>query len=177
MESSATGARPGPGSSPWRAWLWLWSPALVPAAAWTAATLPLGALVASAILFAACGAVYLGAVSDRGDPVPWSRAAGGCGCAMAMLGPTVSAPLLGLAVVVAMVLTTPGVTSRLRRGSRDAERPIALLSDWELEGLWVATGQQLGQRPDDVLDVVQRREELLDELIRRRSGVDGSAAA
>ncbi len=171
----------------WRIWLTLWSPVLALSAVWTAATVRPAALVAALVVFGLWALLVVGGLRSAGDRVPWRAVVGGAAWAMSMLGPLGSRPLLALGMVVAMGLTTPRLAARLRRRLLPGagELPVPLLSDWELERLWTSTGaelQQVSGPADRVLEVVLRREELLDELVRRRwsrSGPDevGSRAA
>jgi hypothetical protein len=161
----------------WRIWLTLWSPVLVLSAAWTAATVRPSAVVGALVLYSLWVFLVVGGLRTAGDAIPWRGILAGAAWGASMLGPLASRPLLGLAAVAAMGLTTPRVVAGLHRRFSPGvgQRPVPLLSDWQLEQLWTATGaelQQVSGPSDRVLEVVLRREELLDELVRRRSGPD-----
>ena len=66
-----------------------------------------------------------------------------------------------------MAASTPPVQARISR--RRARLAVDLLSDWGLEARWGDSEAELrrSRGTDQALAVVLRREEILDELVRR----------
>jgi hypothetical protein len=145
----------------------MWLVAFVISAAWTVLTVPQSGIVASVLLFAICALVAVGVARDGGSTTPWTVVPVVAVVLTALLGPLFDEPVLTLFVAAAMAATTPPVRSRIE--ARRARLSVDLLSDWGLEARWGESEAELRQTdlPDQALAVVIRREEILDELVRR----------
>jgi hypothetical protein len=151
----------------WQRWTECWLAAFVLGGTWTVLTLPGSGIVAALIFFGLCTLVAVGVARDGGSTTPWSVVPVAALGLTSLLGPLVDETVVAVLVAAAMTATTPPVRARISR--RRARRSVDLLSDWGLEARWGDSEAELRrtQRPDQALAVVLRREEILNELVRR----------
>jgi hypothetical protein len=151
----------------WQRWTECWFVVFALGGAWTVFTVPADGIVAAVMFFGLCTLVAVGMVRDSGSTTPWSVVPVAAVGLTSLLGPLTDETLLALGVATAMVATTPPVRSRISR--RRARLSVNLLSDWGLEARWGDSEAELRgtHRPDLRLAIVLRREEILDELVRR----------
>ena len=151
----------------WLRWTEYWFAAFLLGGAWTVLTLPPSGILAALLFFGLCGLVGVGVARDGGSTTPWTVVPVAAVAMTSMLGPLVDETLLALVVAGAMTATTPPLQARLDR--RRARLSVDLLSDWGLEARWGDSEAELRRTrgADQALAVVLRRQELLDELVRR----------
>ena len=158
----------------WARYAVAWFPALLPAALWTAFSVHRADIVAALVFFGLLSSVVSGMVRESGRHVPGVVAPCASVWTTSLLGPLFDEPLPTLMVAAAMVVTTPPVVELLGRRRR-VDRGVELLSDRQLETSWSDSEAELRRTdvpPDQALAVVLRREQLLDELLRRRRTPD-----
>jgi hypothetical protein len=157
----------GRGGPSWQRWTECWFVAFLLCGGWTVLTLPGSAILAAVLFFGLCALVAVGVARDGGSTTPWSVVPlVACGIT-SVLGPLFDETLLTLFLAAAMTVTTPPIQSRI--STRRARLSVDLLSDWGLEARWGDSEAELRRtrRPEQALAVVLRREEILDELVRR----------
>jgi hypothetical protein len=145
----------------------LWFAVFLFGGLWTLLTLPRSGVVAALMFFGLCSMVGVGVARDGGSATPWSVVPMVAFAMTSLLGPLIDEALPTLLLAAVMAATTPPVRARISR--RRARLAVALLSDWGLEARWGDSEAELRRShgPDQALAVVIRREEILDELVRR----------
>jgi hypothetical protein len=151
----------------WSRWAEGWSAVFLLGGLWTLFTLPRSGIVAALLFFGLCALVSVGVARDGGATTPWSMVPLAAVGVTSMLGPLVDQPFLTLLLAAPMAATTP--PARARISARRARLAVGLLSDWGLAARWDDSEVELrdSRRPDQAHAVVLRREEILDELVRR----------
>jgi hypothetical protein len=153
--------------SGWQRWIECWFVAFALGGAWTVLVVPSSGLVASLFLFAISALVGVGVARDGGSTTSWTVVPVVAVVLTSLLGPLFEEPWLTLLVGAVMTATTPPVRARIV--ARQARLSVDLLSDWGLEARWDDSENELRRtdRADQALAVVLRRQEILDELVRR----------
>jgi hypothetical protein len=154
--------------SSWQRWAEYWFVVFALGAGWTVLTVPLSGIIASLLLFGICTLVGVGVARDGGSTTPWVVVPVVAIVLTCLLGPLFDEPLVALLLAAVMAASTPPVRTRII--ARRARLSVDMLSDWGLEARWGDSEDELRHtdRADQALAVVLRREELLDELVRRR---------
>jgi len=151
----------------WQRWTGCWLAAFLLCGGWTVLTLPVSGIIAALLFFGLCTMIAVGVARDSGSTTPWFVVPVAALGITSLLGPLTDETGLALALAAAMAATTPPVRSRISR--RREHVAVKALTDWGLEARWGDSEAELRgtRRPDQALAIVLRREEILDELVRR----------